>query len=243
MPALQGHDPREQLFEACAAKLKAGDPDANRLLGELTAHTDYMPGWRLLGKTLYQLGRHEAAIVALDTALAAGPDDTTTILYKAEALIELGKLTEAETFLAPRQETTARPGAIAHSRGRIAYTDGRIEDARTHLERAISAEPGVANAWFRAGLVCHTLGDYADGAKRYDRAFELDRAMYEAALNGGICRQAMHQLDAAMHDYATAYKLEPKCLGRIAHALTTDSTGRLWLSFDGLAAELRRLAG
>lgn len=243
MSALQDRKALERLFEECAAKLKAGDPDANRLLTEISPHTDYMPGWQLLGKTLYRLGRHEAAIVALDTALAAGPIETTTILFKAEALIALDRLTEAETFLAPWQEATSRPGAIAHSRGRIAYAAGRVEEARTHLERATSVEPGVADAWFRAGLACHVLGDYAAGADRYKRAFELNPAMYEAVLNAGICQQAMRRIDAAMHDYATAYKLKPTCLGRIAHALTTDSTGRLWLGFDGLATELRRITG
>ncbi|WP_111747995.1 tetratricopeptide repeat protein [Salinisphaera orenii] len=237
----QTGDPREALFRDCATKLAAGDDDANRLLAEISSHTDYAPGWRRLGKTLHDLRRFEAAIVALDTALAATPGEPTASLYKAETLFELGRLVEADAVLAPERINAGQAGAVAHSRGRIAYADGRLADARAHLEHAVSAAPRIASAWFRAGLACHALGDYMSGAQYYRQARAREPQMFEAALNEGICHQTTGAINDALAAYALAYQLEPSCLGRIAHALTTGASGRLWLNPDALAAELRGL--
>ncbi len=235
-------DSRDRLFQECANKLEAGDPEANDLLHQVSQHTNYAPGWVIIGQALRRLGRHDAAVVALDTALAARPDHASALLWKAECLLDLNRLQEAEKVLTPWANHPTNAGAIAHSRGRIAYAAGRLNNARELLLRATRLQPAVASAWFRLGLVCQDLGDNRSGAEYYARALAIEPNMFEAAINRGTCLQAMHHIDAALRAYAQAYMVKPESLGRIAHALTSEASGRLWLNFDVLAAELKDIA-
>jgi len=64
----------------------------------------------------------------------------------------------------------------------------------------------------------------------------------DALVNYGIVLQEGGRIDDALRAYGRAYRLREQAFGRIAHALATPGTGRLWLDLDGLRAELRAQA-
>jgi cytochrome c-type biogenesis protein CcmH/NrfG len=61
----------------------------------------------------------------------------------------------------------------------------------------------------------------------------------EVEVNLGIVLQEAGCMDEALRAYGRAYRLHESTFGRIAHALSTAPTGRLWLNLDDLRAVLR----
>ncbi len=64
----------------------------------------------------------------------------------------------------------------------------------------------------------------------------------DALVNLGIVLQEAGRLDDALRAYGHAYRRREETFGRIAHALATPATGRLFLNLDDLRAELLRAA-
>ena len=131
-----------------------------------------------------------------------------------------------------------RDAAILGERGRLLYRAGALAAARPVLQAAVSLDPQAADAWYRLGLVHQDSDEPEQAANAYRRALEARPQMYQAALNLGIALQDTGALDAAMEAYRTALSLEPRCYNRVAQALVSASTGRLWLSATALRRTL-----
>ncbi len=137
-----------------------------------------------LGWVAANRNQHREAVARFDAVLAAQPDDLLGLLGKANSLIGLGRLEEADALL--ERVLAIDPGnpyALAESaviryglgddrgaeerfeaaleRG-TAYTcpyeglglvylrQGRVDDARDHLERAVDLNPGIEYKKFNA---------------------------------------------------------------------------------------------
>ncbi len=114
---------------------------------------------------------------------------------------------------------------------------GQWELARDALQRCLHLDPKQVDAWFTLGLVQQDLRVWADAAEAFEQVLVLRPDLAEAAVNLGIVLQDSGAPDEAIQAFRTAYRLRPDTFGRIAHALTASSHGRLWLD----SAALRRL--
>lgn len=226
----------EPLFRLCRLLLEAGDPAVNALLPRLERFPDFDAGWIELGETLLRLKHPQGARAAFSRPLHRGSPPVRAVLGDARALLDLGQRSEAAALLESRGVAWPRDASILCERGRLLYAAGALAAAHLALEAATAHDPQAAEAWFRLGLVHQDSGRPEQAAKAYRRALEARPQMYQAALNLGIALQDTGALDAALDAYRTTLRLEPRCYNRVAQALISASTGRLWLS----SAALRR---
>ncbi|MER9176934.1 tetratricopeptide repeat protein [Mesorhizobium sp. M0119] len=123
--------------------------------------------------------------------------------------------------------------------GRLAWQRGAPAEAEGFLERAV-AGGGHPAAWFDLGLVRQDMRKFGSAAQAYRRVLKMSPDAPEAAVNLGVVLQEVGDLDGAMAAYSIAYSLRPSTFGVIAMALTSASSGRLWLDEEALR---RSLAG
>lgn len=133
------------------------------------------PAWASLeeAETALRQGRYDDAIAAFEDESVATP---TPRLYKGwiEALRLTGRYDEAlgrvDAFL------TKEPASVEleNTRGELLYERGRIADARTAFEKAISgrAEDYLV-AELNVAILEHDSGDVAEALRRFDRFIDV----------------------------------------------------------------------
>ncbi|MEM7233150.1 MAG: zinc-dependent peptidase [Planctomycetota bacterium] len=116
----------------------------NDLAHALVLRPDEASLHQLHGELLMQLGRHDEALAAYDTALQFSPEDVETIsdlrALRSEALIELG----------------------------------RVEDALAECDRAIDLDPDSSEAWVQRGKLLLYHGDRAGAEDAFRAALASD---------------------------------------------------------------------
>lgn len=231
-------DSPDELFATCCALLRQGEPDANRLLPMLERFPTFATGWNDLGHTLLRLDQLSAASVAFEQALTARSHPHGALLGKAEVLRRQGRSAEAIEWLSQAATDWAQHADLAHIMGRCRHADGDWSGAETALARSVQLDRSVAPAWFRLGLARQDLRDWPAASEAYEQALRVQPTLFEAALNLGICRQEIGDMEAAMQAYGLAVRRQPACFNRVAQALTSASTGRLWLDLGALRRRL-----
>ncbi len=184
------------------------------MLAGLERFAAYGPGWEALGHDLE--GVHRAgARVAFQRAAAA--------YAAAEAA-------------APTAETAYRLGIVLRRAG-------ETDSARGALQRAVAMDPAFAAAWFALGLLRQDGQDRAGAVQAFRAALAARSDHHEAAFNLAVALQEAGALEAALDQYAVAWRLLPDSFGRVAQALASPSCGRLWLDPGALRRELLGRAG
>lgn len=230
-------DSVQRLFERCCSQLANQDPEAKRLLPQLERYPHYTPGWLQVGRTLLQLGQLDAAKVVFRRVLAHEQGNAMALYGLSEVFFRESRPAAVMELLAQVVPPPTHPRLHVQA-GRALYARGALAEAEQRFDAATSAAPDDAEAWFRLGLTRQDLGRHREAAACYQRALALHPDLYEAALNLGIVLQETRDLDAAMAAYRQAVALNPACFNRVAQALTSASSGRLWLSLDSLRREL-----
>jgi tetratricopeptide (TPR) repeat protein len=123
--------------------------------------------------------------------------------------------------------------------GDVARAAGDGPGALRVLERVVALAPGQADAWFQLALVRQDLHDLEGATHALHEVLRLDPERADALVNLGIVLQESGRVDDAMRAYGRAYRLRDDSFGRIAHALSAPSVGRLWLKLDDLRGALR----
>lgn len=126
--------------------------------------------------------------------------------------------------------------------GDIALAQHDARAASRSYERAVALAPDQPEAWFKAALARQDLHDLDGAVAALERVLAASPERVDALVNYGIVLQEGGRIDDALRAYGRAYRLREQAFGRIAHALATPGTGRLWLDLDGLRAELRARA-
>jgi len=124
--------------------------------------------------------------------------------------------------------------------GDAALAERDLPAASRALERAVALAPDQAEAWFKVALVRQDLRDLDGAVAALERVLASHPERVDALVNLGIVLQEAGRIDDALRAYGRAYRLREQAFGRIAHALATPGTGRLWLNLDDLRAVLRR---
>jgi len=126
--------------------------------------------------------------------------------------------------------------------GDITLAQHDLRAASQSFERAVALAPEQPEAWFKAALVRQDLHDLPGAVAALERVLAAQPERVDALVNYGIVLQECGRLDDALRAYGRAFGLREQTFGRIAHALATPGTGRLWLNLDDLRTELRALA-
>jgi len=208
----------EQALAQAIALYNAGHKDevqalCHRLLQQAPTHPAVH---QLLAVLSLDHGDAATATVHIDHSLRARPDHAPSLRIAAQARYETGRLQRER---------------------------GDAAGARQTWRDAVALQPASVPAWFALSLVCEDLGLHDEAQTALEQVLRHEPAHAEAQVNLGLLLQKRGELAAAMAHYALAYRQRPDTLGRIANALTSEPTGRLWLRLDDLKRELAALIG
>jgi tetratricopeptide (TPR) repeat protein len=123
-------------------------------------------------------------------------------------------------------------------RGLLLREAGDLPGAEAALVQAVALAPGLAPAWFALGLTYQDRLDEARAAAAYEAALRAQADFAEAAVNLGIARQRLGDMAGALAAYRRAMQVRPESFARIAQAVTTASTGLLWLDLGAFRRSL-----
>lgn len=161
------------MFALCATLLREGRPEASALLERCTRdRPGHARGWALLGDTLADLGRHEAALVCFARARRVAPT--------AENALRVGVALRALTR--PRDARAAFAEAAAHDPtsvrarfllGAAAQDVGDFAAAAAAYEAALALDPQLGEAALNLGTVRQAMGNLDGARAAYGRAARL----------------------------------------------------------------------
>lgn len=139
-----------------------------------------------LARACYALDQYEAALAALELALAIDAKPWRIHSARGQALEALGRSGEAEQAFRKGLAAVPPGQAIAESEDpRIHYgvfllRQGRMPEAAAHFERQSQALAGVARFHYEFGRVLLQLDRVSEAAQRLEQAVRLKPAMAEA---------------------------------------------------------------
>jgi len=130
---------------AAAFRRKGSLPEAEREYREaLRADAAYLPALEGLGALLVATGRPAEAVEPLRTALGADPGNGEALLALARAMRLSGDLAGAAAAL--KDAAAGNDAALLNEAGAVAYAQGAWAEAEKLFERAVAADPSLAQA-------------------------------------------------------------------------------------------------
>ena len=198
----------------------------------------------LLGRAIRHVnaGQRDRARLLCEQAAASHPPHPA--VHQLLAVLDLQQGAAAHALRHAAASLALRPDHLPTLRvaADAARALGASKAAANALERVVALAAGDGEAWFHLALVRQDLHDLDGAALALRKVLQLAPERVEAEVNLGIVLQEAGQIDAAMRAYGRAYRLRGDSFGRIAHALSTPSVGRLWLSLEDLRRVLRATA-
>ena len=187
---------------------------------------------------LVNANQFEHARIVCDQAAAAWPPHPAVQQLLAVLDMQAGHPADARDHA--RHSLALRPDHVPTLLllGDAALALRDTAEASQALERAVAVAPGLPEAWFKVSLARQDLRDRDGAIAALERVLAAQPERVDALVNLGIVLQESGRLDDALRAYGRAYRLHAGTFGRIAHALATPGTGRLWLNLDDLRAEL-----
>ena len=160
--------------------------------------------------------------------------------------VNAGEREQARQLCERLAATRAPHPAVQQLLAVVSLQEGDCAAVAKFAAASLALRPGhaptlhvAADAWFRLSLARHAQGDAAGEMQALREVLRVAPQHVEAEVNLGLALQEGGAIDEAMRAYGRAYRLREDSFGRIAHALASVSTGRLWLSLDDLRAALR----
>ena len=184
-------------------------------------------------------GQGERARVLCEHAVAAHRPHPAVLQLLAVLDLQQGAAAQARSHA--QASLALRPDhlptlLVASDAARAA---GASAQALGLLERVVALAPAHTDGWFQLALVRQDLRDLDGAAEALRAVLRETPERADAEVNLGIVLQESGRTDEAMRAYGRAYRLREDTFGRIAHALSTPSVGRLWLRLGDLRAALR----
>lgn len=225
----------------------------HRLGRDEEAITEYETAMRLsppFPELYYNRGDVRAGLGDLDGAVAdfryvleLDPEYTDAYVNLAGLLADLGGSGTAETASADAAAVVAEGLTVTPDNphlhclnGRLHLESGRLSEARSSLNRALAADPALAEAWALLGMLCYTEGDRTEAVAALSRALELNPTS-AAYFNRGAMHEEAEEWEPAIADFTAAIDRDPQDSDSWAHRSTCRA--RLGQA-DAAAADLRR---
>jgi predicted O-linked N-acetylglucosamine transferase (SPINDLY family) len=158
---------------------------------------------------------------------------------QAMALLQRGRLAEAETLFAQLLSSNPQAFAPRHMLGLVMAQQGRLTEARDMIGSALTLNPRDAGALVNYGNVLTMLGRFGEAIASYDRALVIapDAQTWN---NRGNALQSLSQPQEALASYERALRLEPGNLQALLRRGVI--LGELKYSDEALASYDRLLA-
>lgn len=94
--------------------------------------------------------------------------------------------------------------------GTMLFYRGWPGDASNYFKQALDADPEMAEAWFRMGLVKHYSGDLAGARSAYKKCLKLQSGHAWGNFYLGLLEEQTGEAKSAMEHYETAFEHAPE---------------------------------
>lgn len=131
---------------------------------------------------LHDLGRQDAAEVAVQRYLQLKPDGVPGLILYGEICEAKGRLTEAAGYYQRAADLASDVALPLNNLGRIAVREQRWDDADRYFELASQREPRWTLPPYNRGVVAQRQGRLDDAAAFFREALQLDPGFSLAAL-------------------------------------------------------------
>ena len=146
-------------------------------------------------------GDLDGALVVLDTALAATPDDAPLLLERAGVHAASGRYGAARQDLERVLRTDPAHIEAIMALALLLSRRGLWIEAVPRLQRAVELRPGYAAAWCQLGESLNRLDQLKEACAAYERAVELEPRNARALYGLGIVLDRLKRPDDATHMY------------------------------------------
>ena len=142
----------------------------------------------LLGFSLHESGRPEAALEPLERAAALRRDDAALALRLGRVLLEIGRGRDAASAFERARGADPLCAAADYGLGVLAADGGRLEEAASHFRAALGKRPSLAEARYALGMTLRDLGRRDEARAEIEGAAGGDRA---SSSTWGGCADAL----------------------------------------------------
>lgn len=120
-------------------------------------------------------GNDEAAVAALQGALAEAPGDTDTLRLLVDQLVAMGRNDEADAYIAQMAQGggTLDPNTILNM-GINLLNDSKDAEALAKFEQVVASRPDWADGYYFRGRALLVLGKLAESKADFQKVLELD---------------------------------------------------------------------
>jgi tetratricopeptide (TPR) repeat protein len=180
------------------------------------------------GVALWNGGRRQEAIAALDAALRRNPNFPEALCMGGYILADSGKREAALEFYRRALGFKVDLPVAWSNAGKLLFEDGRYAEALDSFDAALGLRPKDADLWNSRAGALRKLGRLEESAAATREALRLRPRFAEAALNLGTALLKLDRCDEALAAYEAAGDAQPGCGAAFnGQALALKALGRL----------------
>jgi tetratricopeptide (TPR) repeat protein len=173
-----------------------------------------------LGNGFHELKAYEEAIASYDTAIGIKPYHCDAWNNRGVSLAALGRREEAIVSYEKAIEIKFDKHEAWNNRGVSLDDLGRREEAIASYDKAIEFKPDLHEAWYGRGISLAALAHRKEAIASYEKAIEFKPDDATAFYNRACCHSLMGNLEMALEDLTTSFRLDPEKYRQLA---TTDT--------------------
>lgn len=179
-------------------------------------------------RCLFELGQYEEAIVAYEQAKTSGYNEDQCKIGIAEANRYAGRIEQAMVILddifGPAEQTA---DYMYQRAATVAAVGGRMEEAITLYERAVTADENHAGALFGLALENDRVGNDDEALNLYERAAKAFPTGIGALINLGLIYEDNNQYDKAQMCYKRILDCYPDHPQTLLYMKDASATGNM----------------
>ena len=161
------------------------------------------------GVALWNGGRRQEAIAALDAALRRNPDLPEALCMGGYILADSGKREAALEFYRRALSLKVDLPVAWSNVGKLLFEDGRFAEALDSFDAALGLTPKDADLWNSRAGALRKVGRLEDSAAAASEALRHRPRFAEAALNLGTALLKLDRADEAFAAYEAASEAQP----------------------------------
>ena len=182
-------------------------PAATRIFTTQGSNKAYI--FNYLGLTETKLKNYEAAIKALDSAIALNPKDADQLVNRGLAKENNQDLNGAIADYKLALAINPEHSLARHNLGALSGTQGSGEDSEKLLIESIEQNPNLP--YPHAQLAYHKFnrGDFKGALEEYNLAINIDSTDANYLLNRGLVKEKLKDYEGSITDFTKAISLKP----------------------------------